>query len=430
MTNPLSKRLLAAAAYAALVLPVLSVPATASAAITRPADTASTAATVTASTVTASTVTAEAPRGAIVSATRLDRLSPAQVSATLRAAGFPAPEHPLGVDVYRVVYRTTGADGKPTTASGVVTLPRSRDWRLPFAVYEHGTLPTKRYAPSVAADSDGRLAPVMFAAAGFAGVAPDYLGLGLGPGLHPYMDAASEVTASADLLRAARDLAARHGRALDGRVMVTGFSQGGQAAMALGRALQQGSVPGLRLAALAPISGPYAVERAELPAALSGDVEPHTATFYLAYWITSMSRLHHLYDTPGQAFRAPYDTKAEGLFDGRHTEEQIAAALPASPAELLTDEFLAQVRQPTGAFLEALRANDTTCTGWRPRVPVTLYASRGDRDVAIANTRLCRDDLAARGADVRLVDVGDVDHVHGALRSLPRVLRTFQDLLS
>ncbi|MBE3009947.1 hypothetical protein IL992_12200 [Microbispora sp. NEAU-D428] len=412
MTNPLSKRLLAAAACAALALPVLSVTATASAAITRPA------------------ATAEAPRGAIVSATRLDRLSPAQVSATLRAAGFPAPEHPLGVDVYRVVYRTTGADGEPTTAGGVVTLPRSRDGRLSFAVYEHGTLPTKRYAPSVAADSDGRLAPVMFAAAGFAGLAPDYLGLGLGPGRHPYMDAASEVTASADLLHAARDLAARHGRTLDGRVMVTGFSQGGQAAMALGRALQQGAVPGLRLAALAPISGPYAVERAELPATLSGDVEPHTATFYLAYWITSMNRLHHLYDTPGQAFRAPYDTKVEGLFDGRHTEEQIAAALPASPAELLTDEFLAQVRQPTGAFLEALRANDTTCTGWRPRVPVTLYASRGDRDVAIANSRLCRDDLVAGGADVRLVDVGDVDHVHGALRSLPRVLRAFQDLLS
>lgn len=416
MANPLSKRLLAAAACAALMLPVLSVSATASAATTRPAATAA--------------VTAEAPRGAIVSATRLDRLSPAQVSATLRAAGFPAPERPLGVDVYRVVYRTVGTDGRPTTASGVVTLPRSGGGRLPFAVYEHGTLPTKRYAPSVSAGGDGRLVPVMFAAAGFASGAPDYLGLGLGPGRHPYMDTASEVTASADLLRAARDLAARHGRALDGRVMVTGFSQGGQAAMALGRALQQGAVPGLRLAALAPISGPYAVERAELPAVWSGDIEPHTATFYLAYWVTSMNRLHHLYDTPGQAFRAPYDTTVEGLFDGRHTEEQIAAALPASPAELLTDAFLAQLGQPTDALLDALRANDTTCTGWRPRVPVTLYASRGDRDVAIANARLCRADLAASGAEVRLVDVGAVDHMHGALRSLPRVLRTFQDLLS
>ncbi|WP_182904497.1 hypothetical protein [Microbispora sp. H13382] len=415
MTNSLPKRLLAAAACAALVL---SVPATASAAITQP------------SAPTAAAVTAGAPHGSIVSATRIDRLSPARVSATLRAAGFPVPEHPLGVDVYRVVYRTTGTGGQPTTASGVVTLPRSGDGRLSFAVYEHGTLPTKRYAPSVAPGSDGRLVPVMFAAAGFAGVAPDYLGLGLGPGRHPYMDAASEVTASADLLRAARDLAARHGRGLDGRVMVTGFSQGGHAAMALGRALQRGVVPGLRLAALAPISGPYAVERAELPAVLSGDVEPRSATFYLAYWITSMNRLHHLYDTPGQAFRAPYDRTVEGLFDGRHTEEQIAAALPASPAELLTEEFMAQVRQPSGAFLEALRVNDTTCTGWRPRVPVTLYAARGDRDVAIANARVCRDDLAASGANVRLVDAGAVGHVHGALWSLPRVLRAFQDLLT
>ncbi|MGW5259835.1 hypothetical protein ACWEQG_02610 [Microbispora sp. NPDC004025] len=48
----------------------------------------------------------------------------------------------------------------------------------------------------------------------------------------------------------------------------------------------------------------------------------------------------------------------------------------------------------------------------------------------IANAKVRRDELAASGAKVRLVDAGAVDHVHGALRSLPRVLRTFQDLLS
>ena len=44
----------------------------------------------------------------------------------------------------------------------------------------------------------------LFASAGYAAVAPDYLGLGTGPGLHPYMDLSSEVTASVDMLDAGR----------------------------------------------------------------------------------------------------------------------------------------------------------------------------------------------------------------------------------
>ncbi|MFI2207540.1 hypothetical protein ACH47Z_44235 [Streptomyces sp. NPDC020192] len=52
---------------------------------------------------------------------------------------------------------------------------------------------------------------VMFAGAGFAAVAPDYLGLGLGTGLHPYMDIGSETTVSVDMLKAARAFEAEKG---------------------------------------------------------------------------------------------------------------------------------------------------------------------------------------------------------------------------
>src|SRR5207247_9231103 len=104
------------------------------------------------------------------------------------------------------------------------------------------------------------------ASAGFAVPLPDYVGMGTGTGPIQYLVAKSEVSASADLLLAARTLTTRLRRALAPGVLVTGFSQGGGAAMALGRALSNGGVPGFRLRALAPISGPYQLVAPPLPA--------------------------------------------------------------------------------------------------------------------------------------------------------------------
>lgn len=81
---------------------------------------------------------------------------------------------------------------------------------------------------------------IAYASAGFATVAPDYLGMGAGPGKHPWKDVPSETSASLDLLRAARQFTPSTGHTLDRDVLVTGFSQGASGALGLGRALQLG----------------------------------------------------------------------------------------------------------------------------------------------------------------------------------------------
>lgn len=396
-----------ALACAGLVLATATAPAALAATATAPA--------------AARTVTID-DRGSLVGAELLARMSAGQVSDYLTRFKFPVPDRPQGADLYAVTYRTVAADGRPTTASGVVALPARSRKGLWTVSYAHGTLPTKADAGSVA-DGDGRAAPLMFAAAGFAGVAPDYLGLGTGPGFHPYMDAATEASASADLLRAAGELAGRQGRTLSGDVLVTGFSQGGHAAMALGKELR--GQDGYRLRGVAPIAGPYHVRKAELPALLAGRLDPFSASMYLAYWTVSMNRLHHFYDSPSEVFRDP---GVEKLFDGHHNFEQIAAGLPATPRDLVTDSYFKRIAEPSGAVLRALEANDGTCAGWRAGVPVRLYAARGDKDVAFANSRYCLRDLRAGGVKASLTDVGDVDHTTSALRSLPEVLDWFTGL--
>ncbi|MEU1545551.1 hypothetical protein [Nocardia sp. NPDC005745] len=362
-------------------------------------------------------------RGAIVSTTPLLSLPPEQTAALLADGDIRTPVR-NGVDAFRLEYRTITPQGEPTTASGLVVLPRTDSRRLRVVSYQHGTMTLKSDAPSVdTRNLSERLRTVAFAAAGYAATAPDYLGLGIGPGTHPYTHAPSETSASADLLRAAESLAAQQHRELDPNVLVTGFSQGGHAAMALGKALHAGTIPGFGVAALAPISGPYDLQHVQAPAALDGRVVPGAAVLFLSYWLTSMNRIHPLYDDPTEAFQQPYADKVEELFDGFHSEITIVTSLAATPAQVLTPRFLKLATEPTGAAAAAIAESDGTCD-WQPRVPVRLYASHGDRAVPFPNAEHC---LRALGSDnATLRDLGEVDHAGSARTALPEILDWFQ----
>jgi dienelactone hydrolase len=342
-------------------------------------------------------------RGTLVSTVELEGLNTAQATAYVKKSGFVAPDAAKnGADVYRITYRTITATGRPTVASGLVTLPRTASGHGPRQLttvsYTHGTLVYRGGAGSVTDGAD-RAVTVMFAGAGFAAVAPDYLGLGLGTGPHPYMDIGSETTASVDMLKAARAFEAEKGVIADGKVMVTGFSQGATAAMGLGRALQRDAVPGLRLTALAPVSGPYDLSGAEIPAAFDGRLAPRTATFYLAYVITAWNRLHPIYNSPAEAFHPPYASTVTALFDGSHPDQEIAARLPGTPEELLTPHFIERLKYPKGVLARIMRTDDAVCTDWTPHAPVRLYDGNLDTDVALANTLSCQHSLAANGVD-------------------------------
>ena len=212
---------------------------------------------------------------------------------------------------------------------------------------------------------EGRWSAELFASAGFAVAEPDYVGMGAGPGRPEYEVAASEVSASADLLLAAQQIARHRGDRLASRVLVTGFSQGGAAAMALGRALQQGAVPGLHLKALAPISGPYDLIGAELPGMFNGQVAAGAAIYLTGYALTAWNPLYHLYAEPRDAFRQPYASRMAALFDGYHSYQQQNQALPPTMRNLYTAGYLRLLRHPAGALRRALIAN-STCAGWTP----------------------------------------------------------------
>jgi len=361
-------------------------------------------------------------RGQLLSVVPVAARGKAEIVRELDAQHIGTDSVRYGVHAYRLTYRTVDPYGRPTTATGLLTLPDGGGHRLAIVSDTHGTMSDRAYAPSVS--EDARAPSYLFASTGRAVAAPDYLGLGEGPGPHPYMDARSAVTAAADLLRAARTAARPLGRTIDGDLYASGFSQGGPAAMALGRAVQAGDVPGFRLKALAPVSGPYDLLGTQVPAMTDGRVNDISGVFYLSYFLVAQNRLHPIYKDPSEIFRQPYADRVERLFDGRHEDEDIVRQLAPNVKELVTADFYQGLDHPTGGLAEALRANDGTCD-WKPDVPVRLYAGDSDTDVPIGNARACERTLAAKGARVRLLDLGAVGHQASERAALAGIARWF-----
>ncbi|MFJ6657124.1 hypothetical protein ACIQNG_12270 [Streptomyces sp. NPDC091377] len=360
--------------------------------------------------------------GDVVAVEEETRVPASEVRESLGRARIDSSRVRYDVTRYRVLYRTTDDTGAPVTASQLVVLPHNGTRTLPVVSWLHGTSVHKGEAASVNPDSGDRRTALFFASAGKAVSAPDYVGLGKGEGLHPYGDPAATVAAAVDALRAARTVARDEGRDLRRAVDISGFSQGGPAAMMVGRALQEERAdPYFRPGALAPVGGPF--ELSAFEAAAANDAIDRSA-IYLAYFTVAWNRMYGLYDSPAEAFRAPYDQTVEGLFDGLHTGPEILRELPAASKDLFTEEFLDRVREPGGVLKRKLHALDHTCD-WRPDVPVRIFHGTGDRDVTPEHAAYCDDQLAANGARHARIEVPAPDHNTSVRKALPLVADFF-----
>lgn len=375
-------------------------------------------------------------RGEVVSAEHLRTRSADEVTAELTSDDWDAGAVRHGVDTYRLVYRTIDERGKPTTASGLLALPRNDERKLATVSFAHGTEVFKGDAPSVATDVWGSAPALTYASAGFAAVAPDYLGLGVGDGPHPWVHVPSQTSASLDMLRAARGFAPTAGRELERDVFLTGFSQGAQTALGLARALQEGADEHFRVQAVAPISGAYDVQHTEIPALLAGgQVHPKVSVFYMSYFFTAWDRLYDLYDEPGELIQAPYDQTIPELFDNEHPVMDVVAGIPDTLDELLTPRAVELLRNPTENLAAGFREWFAVCTDWTPRMPVQLYRVSDDDEAVAANADSCQAALRDRGADVPVVDLGsgsqiDNDagtHINSNRRATAEIVRWFSD---
>jgi hypothetical protein len=181
----------------------------------------------------------------------------------LTLAGTPT----CGVDVYYLKFWTLGGAGETTQSSGAMMVPTGGtgcSGPRPIVLYAHGTNTNKALNIANITDptnTEGALIAAVFAAHGFIVVAPNYAGYDISTlGYHPFLNASQQSGEMINILAAARTALPGTLSAAtsdNGKLFVTGYSEGGHVAMATQRALQ---AAGATVTAAAPLSGPYALE--------------------------------------------------------------------------------------------------------------------------------------------------------------------------
>jgi predicted esterase len=328
----------------------------------------------------------------------------------------------FGVSLYRVEYWTTAPDGRISRASGLVALPRAPALRGVVS-FQHGTASERSAAPSTPDPNNGVVAAAVFAGHGHLLVAPDYLGLGASTEPHPYYHAESTANAVVDLLRASREVVEAAGLDWPDALFLVGFSQGGHATLAAQRALETQPRDGLRVRASASLAGPFDLAGIGFPSALEG--RSRFASLYIAWIAHSYARI---YGAPlDSVIRERYANQLSKLFDGAHDGDAIVAALPTQPRDMLTPGFLADYDAGRETWFLA-RLAENSLLDWTPRAPIRLYYGEADVDVAPEEARAAAALFRARGADVRAISVGDVDHEGSVLIAVPQLRAWFDEL--
>lgn len=330
--------------------------------------------------------------------------------AAIQESAVAAFETHFDIEQWSIKYTTVGVHGELVVVSGGVYLPAGATAPLPLVSVSHGTLTDKSTVPS----NTGIIAQAIgHAAHGSVAVFADYIGMGTDAGdFPPYLVADIGATTSLDALRATRELLKQNGLSLDGRLFISGYSQGGQVSMALARLIESDPRSRFRVTAAAPAAGPYDLYGSARAAFLRT-----TAYVPLSiYTILGVSALNATYGlgrldellTPSAA------AVGEQLLTAGMTQAEIVPAVPRIASQAMQPDvlnaFLCSAETPTfcdpnaparaielaTGLADVLKANETY--DWLPIAPLRMYFGEADMDVPTTNAPMTAEHMYALGA--------------------------------
>jgi len=267
-----------------------------------------------------------------------------------------------GVDFYYFKFWTVGAAGESTESSGALLVPTGAaptcSGPRPLVLYGHGTWTDKtgnmadiiNYA---ATNSESLIVAANFAAQGYIVVAPNYAGYDISTlGYHPYLNAAQQSGEMMDALTAARTALPNtmsSATSDNGKLFITGYSEGGYVAMATQRAME---AAGKAVTAAAPMSGPYALE-ALFDGIIFGAVDLGS-TANAALVTTSYQHAYgNIYSATTDVYSATYATGIDTLLPST-TPLDTLFANGKLPETALFDSTTPTVTVPGNATLSAI----------------------------------------------------------------------------
>jgi pimeloyl-ACP methyl ester carboxylesterase len=221
-----------------------------------------------------------------------------------KLSSFPIqiPWHP--VRKVTLKYRTTGVDGNPMEASGVVIYRTDFDSTFRgLCSVQHGTCPF-HWAPSLL-DFSPEAAPAL---AGYIVVEADYIGYGISQTEtfnHPYLHTTSTAQACYDMLLAAREYLEKAQIGYHDQTLLAGVSQGGNASVALLEKLEKEQYPNIgEVFAAGPPLSITTIFTTLLADSLK--YSNYTKPSFALQIIRSMNECHHLNLDWSLIFKPPY----------------------------------------------------------------------------------------------------------------------------
>ena len=334
----------------------------------------------------------------------------------------------MGLKAYKISYMTTDIDGKPVKASGLITIPAltpafmigykaktGKDFSLSMVSEQHGTIFADKNAPSVKAEATHQpdpLATAFSAVGAFMTIQPDYLGYGDSEDYHPFLLEDPLANTTIDMIKAAITFANKAGLPINGQLFLSGYSEGGYATLAAAKKIQA-KHPELHLMAVAPIAGPYDLEKMAI-----GTLSQEKMAFppFLGYLVESYTSTYDNLEIK-TILQEKYAKMSEGeksLYDGSKNAKELYKILP-NPAnggqntdKLFIPEFSATlVRDSNQSFRKHLSQNSVI--DWKPAMPVHLYHCGNDKIVPFAMSTLAHQSFTKKGS--KTTDVVRIDTV-------------------
>jgi len=334
-----------------------------------------------------------------------------QLATTAAVFGIPSESFSADYDVnaYRVTYDMPFL-GDTIEVSGALFVPQGFDdpCGLPIHIYMHGTIFDRTDAPSFLS-IEGSFGGLM-STLGQLVLMPDYVGLGTSTLMHPYVHADSESDAGFYMMRAADALSDDLGYTLNGQNFISGYSQGGHAAMALARDLTTTAYGDeFPLSGAVPGSGPYDISGTQFPQTF--EFETYSNPAYLAYNVIGWNSVYGtLYDDLSEVFQEPYASTMLDLFDGTNDAETINNACPSTLEEFLQPGLVEEIQNdPMHPF--HLAALDNDVYQWIPEAPVEMYYCTQDEQVFYQNALVADAWMTENGSTLHSsTNLGAYDH--------------------
>ena len=341
-------------------------------------------------------LTALCTHAQLVSYEKLEEFPVERLQQRWKNMGIPKVVSPIrnDVDVYDIKYCTTYGDSSCVMASGVYFVPINPKKPAPLLIYNHGT--STRKERHMGYNGEDQIC-LMFATDGYAVCEPDYVGLGHGERRHLYIHADSEANAGIDMMKAVVELDSILGLKRDSMIFVSGYSQGGHAAMAVTRKLQEQYSDEYTVTASSPMSGPYDLDGVQADVMFEVYSQPH----YLPYLLLGYNEVYKLFKQDkfyDAVFSDEYRDVVKGAFDGSYSHGAINDMLPEIPKEMLSDSLVHLfVNDPEFIFKKVLIEN--SMDNWVPKRPMQLCYCTGDEEVAYENAIVAHKYMTENGAE-------------------------------